>query len=270
MRIHPLSPRCRLAWSVGSGVALTAALFVAPSRIAGADDSEGHHLSRLTGPAVADYVHSGQASLTPPLAELTAYWSRFHAAKAALAAVLLVAAIALTVALCRRLVDPHRSRGSRITIVAAGAASTLLAVFALGVLMANIQGAAAPLSSLLTFLPADSASSGTSAQLADQLGGRVVSPPVRQMVIDFARYHRVMAITSAIVACICMVAGFSLAFGGFGRGTGVRNRRTRVMARWAAALVALIGVLCVVLCIANTTVALHPEPALLSFFRGGF
>src|SRR5690349_5710632 len=83
--------------------------------------------------------------------ELTAtadFWARFHVVKAALATVLLVVLCAL-VARVWRASTSAAGRARRWSLAALGLSASGLAVVALLVVVANLQGALAPLSSVL-------------------------------------------------------------------------------------------------------------------------
>ncbi len=256
-------------------VVLLVAMVLAPLRLAGVSDAEWRRRSAGVGDAFAAYWKAGEASFPPPLSELVDHWARFHAIKAVIAAVLLLVCIALTTILWRRFLQSSGIRTTtQVALVLAAGATTVVVVVALVVLVANVQGAAAPLSSVLTLLPGggDTEWKTVRNQVVQQLtayssSGRTVEPLV-VMVDDFARFHVVLAVEAGIVTCACLGVGVitwrTLTT------YGASGRRTRAVRRGSVALVGLLGVGAAVVCVGNITVAIHPAPALLGFFTGGW
>jgi hypothetical protein len=151
-----------------------------------------------------------------------------------------------------------------------------LAVFSLAAVMANIQGMVAPLSSALSMLPLGTPSgqlAGTVDQVRQQLsdystaGGHPL-PASKVMVDDFGRYHAVMVIISATVACSFAVMSF-VSWKRFMR-TAASDRRVRRSIGVFGVLAALFSVSVFVVMVANIIVARDPAPALLAFFQGGW
>lgn len=143
------------------------------------------------------------------LGELSAtadFWARFHVVKATLSTVLLVVLSILLATVWRASTDAG-SRARRWGLALLGVGASGLAVVSLLLVVANLQGAVAPLSSVLGLLSfADPGGPLEPAvQQARQVLGSGASTPAAQVLRgDFARYHAVMAVlgTAVTVALI--------------------------------------------------------------------
>lgn len=263
---HP--PRGRvLAGLAGLTVVLMTAFVVAPPVLAAGDFADEEDLSRSFRAAFVEYWGTGERDFTPRLAALVDSWFRFHVVKAVIAALLLAVLVALGAALWRVFRDTRR----RVAIAAAGAGVTVLALFALTMVMANVQGAGAPFASLLPLLvegPADGPLAGPLDQARQGLAGSpaadAVTPPgLAVMVSGFAHYHAVMAVVAAVVAVV--LAGLSvLTWRRFARSA------ERPAVGSFGAVTALSALAVIVVAVANTTVAADPVPAFLGFLQGGW
>ncbi|MEP9394274.1 hypothetical protein ABLE94_18740 [Gordonia sp. VNK1] len=236
------------------------AFAVPAAMVAGGDLAPGRAAASTTT-AVAEYWHSGQSAPTPELAHMVAQWQHFHAAKAVLAVALLALSLMLSVRLYRR----WRSHSpSRWSAVGAGGAA-LTASLATVVLVANIQGTLAPLSSVLSFLPSGN---GAVRPVGDALGGYPASgdahPALTVLVDDFARYHVVVAVAAALLTVVLLAVGAYLI-----RRSSTASRSSRLR-RTAAVTACLLGAAAWgLLSAANLSSALHPAAALTGFFVGG-
>jgi hypothetical protein len=248
---------------VAATLGFTAAAFLVPwhaaSAITGLTWAGPHDLAGSVGDALsADWAAAvsapgGQASsaLTDP----TRFWRWFHIVKAALALAALVSAVLLVT---------HARRARRSSSTTArrfvGTASTLIGGLAAAVgvvlVVANVQGAIAPLSSVLSFLPL----SDRSPTLVDavrgleaDLGSANPTPTAAAILSDFASYHAVVAL---LLAAVAVLAGV----------TAVRALRAR---RWGSGVVLAATVTIVaLLTLANISTALAPTGALQSFLSG--
>jgi hypothetical protein len=178
--------------------------------------------------ALADHWRLGDGAVTGELADAVDYWAAFHVVKAVAAAALLTA---LLVALGR-----VRRGPGRVALLA-------LAVVATVVLIANVQGAVAPLSSLLSMVPAGAA------DLALASDG---TPAFAALVRDFAIYH---------LAMVALAAGAAVLVARLGARAWRHGRRPAAVT--AAGAVALLGVVT----LANITTVAEPEPALRGFLE---
>lgn len=159
--------------------------------------STPHDLARAVGHGLAGDWRLGVA--TPgagdsTLADPARFWRWFHVAKGVLATAVLVAAALLSRQV--RGADHQRFR-------AVGMASGALAGIAGLVVIANVQGAVAPLTSVLGFLPEAPSEAGLAPALAavrDQLADGPSAALTDALVTDFARYHAALAVMSAVAA----------------------------------------------------------------------
>jgi hypothetical protein len=165
--------------------------------------------------------------------------------------------------------------GRRAALVSAGTAVPILALFALAVVMANIQGAVAPFASLLPLLiggTPDAGLAGPLAQARQQLAGShrtsgYTPPALDAMVSDFARYHAALAVTAAVTV-LALLSLSAVFWRSFAR-VGPTDRRTRRVLGWFGVFSALSALVVVVILVANTGTATDPAPALLAFLNGG-
>ncbi|GAA3205958.1 hypothetical protein ACFO1B_33940 [Dactylosporangium siamense] len=251
----------RSATLAGCAVALVVAFVVAPPALAGVGSdgfTDERDLIGALHAAFTGYWRTGGPGFTPDLERVVDYWFRYHVAKAAIAALLL----AVLVALGARLWQAYRTSGGA-AVATAGAAVTVLALSSLTVVMANVQGAAAPFASLLPMLlegpvdwPAD--------QIRQQLAGDPHSPALTVIIDDYAWYHTVMAVVATVVA----LALAALSVASWRRFVRARDRR---VARAAFGVLLVLSTLAVaVVAVANTTVSADPLPGLRGFFDGGW
>lgn len=264
------------AWAgltVGTAVAL-AAVAVLPFPVAGLGPGGGYADVSTLGAAVADgLVHFWQGASPEPdpsLAAPVAFWARFHAVKAALAVPLLLLGIMLGRRIWSECVNARRGR-RRAWFTLAGLVEAPLVLLAALLVVANVQGALAPLSSALGLLdvhPTDPAVATTLREIKYGLvnpSGRTATPALTRLVEDFTAYHVVMVWLGAIVT-VCLVV---VAARWWRRARGAAAAPSRRV-RSAGATVALLSAAAfAVITAANLSTALHPAPALLSFFQGG-
>lgn len=216
-----------------------------------------------------DTLMSGSAPAVP-LARAAAFWQGFHLAKALAGVLLLGVLIAAGVRLAgRQAAAVGWRRGSLAAaglLLVAGAAVSLLIV------VANVQGAVAPLASVLTFLPvggADPDVAAASARLAGELRQGPLDPAGAALLADFRLYHLVL------VACVAVVGtGLAIGLGAVVRARRARRRATPDTGARTGALsvtaVVLAGGMAFFLLVgaANLTTALDPAPALAAFLDG--
>lgn len=224
-------------------IALVAAVLLLPWTVAGLGPGGGYAgpddlRDALARGAVATWRDGGQVDAT--LADVVAFWRRFHLIKALLALV-------LTVVLLRDALAARRRRW-RVPLF-------LAAAFAALVVLANVQGVAAPLSSawgLLDLPPRGGDLAAMVRDLRSELRGGDRSAFTALVQRDFVRYH-------AVVAALSVVAGVALAV------VVARccPRRGPLLATAAAVL--LVGVLAA----ANLDTVRDPEPALIALLDGG-
>lgn len=262
-------------------MALGTAFVLAPGPVAGSLSGGGYdgrrgledHLSA----SFVDYWAAGERGFPPGLRDVVDYWSRYHLVKAAVAAVLLAVLIALGGLLRKAYLRAGGlTAGRRAALASAGAVVTAFALFSLAMVMANVQGAVAPFSSLLSMLPLHAPHgklAGTLDEIGRQLGGYpdaggATPPPVEVMVGDFGRYHAVLAV-AATAAALTAAAMSAVSWRRFAA-TPPSDRWTRRVLRSSGLLRALLAAAVAVIAVANTATAADPAPALLAFFEGGW
>jgi hypothetical protein len=260
-------------------VALGAAFVFAPSVLAASSPGGGYAGQRAVVAALSTafvgYWSSGDRDYPAGLARVVDYWVRYHVAKAVIAALLLTVLVVLGVRLWRALLRAGRLAPWRGAVLAlSGALVTMLAVFSVVLVMANIQGAVAPFASLISMLPLGSTSKqfthtvGQVRQgLAEYPAGGRTPPALQAMISDFARYHATLVVLAAIVAVI--LVGMSVVAWRRRARTGSSERRIRRTLGLAGVLSALLSLAVIVVAVANLGTATHPAPALLAFFNGG-
>ncbi|QBS46541.1 hypothetical protein DMB37_38530 [Nocardia sp. CS682] len=261
---------------VALAVGLVAAFIAAPGKLAANGSSDFGDESSLRATlrvAFVEYWGSGDRDFPPALSNVVDYWFRYHVVKALIAAVLLVVLGALAVLLWRAFLSGRRNS---LAFASAGALVTLLALGSSVLVMANIQGAVAPFSSLLPLLTAgapDGALADTldqiRLQLADSLsaGGRT-PPALDAMIGDFARYHLAMAVIAAVAALILLAISIA-SWTAFKR-TDSSDSRTRRTWGSFGALFTVVSLAALVIAVVNTSTATDSAPALLAFFEGGW
>ncbi|KAA8885283.1 hypothetical protein F3087_29445 [Nocardia colli] len=262
-------------------IALAAAFVRAPRTLAangpGGGFTEEGDLRDALRVAFVEYWSAGARDFPPSMARVVDYWFRYHIAKAAIAALLLIVLVALGARLWRAFLrtDGHTELGRAVLGAAAGF-TTMLALGSTVLVMANIQGAVAPFASLLPMLTdgtADSALSLALEQIRQQLadspnaGGRL-SLILDLMISDFARYHAAMAVIAATVALILLALSV-LCWRRFA-GTSLADRRPRRLLASFGTLTAVLALATLVVAVANTGTAANPAPALAAFFAGGW
>jgi hypothetical protein len=189
------------------------------------------------------------------LADPTRFWRWFHVVKAVLAGGVLVASGAL-VAGAWRARRAAETRGRRFGLLMLSAAGAAMVATSLVLVIANVQGAIAPLSSVLSFLPmggTDPALQETVEELRGSLAGTGTSAAADVIAQDFSTYHWVVAALAAATTLVALVLAVRL----------LRRRE-----RLAGVLLLVVALGFAVLAAANVSTALDPVPALDSFLRG--
>ncbi|MET9338642.1 hypothetical protein [Nonomuraea sp. NPDC003804] len=260
-------------------MALAAAFVIAPRTLAASSSGGGfadqRSLIKALREAFVDYWGSGDRDFSPALQSVVDYWFRYHVAKAAIAAILLIVLLALGVRLWKAFLRAGGlGAGRRAALASAGSVVTVLALFSLVMVMVNIQGAVAPFASLLPMLVVGKAG-GELADILDQVKQRLADslsaggqtpPTLEVMISDFGLYHVAMVVIAAIVAIVLI--GMSVV--SWMTRTGSSDRRTRRVLGSFGVLSALLSLPMIVVAVANTTTSADPAPAFLAFFEGGW
>lgn len=279
----PSRPTSTFGVLTALAVALVPAFVYAPrplaAAVSGHDYGSQGDLTDSFSETFVGYWNSGDRRYTPDLARVVDYWSAYHVVKAVAAALLLGVLVALGIllrkAFPRTTGQRTAGKGRRTAVASARAVVTALALFSVVLLMANVQGAIAPFSSLLSLL--DHPPHGALADAVHDIRRRLADypetgagtpPALRVMVDDFARYHVVIAGAATTVVAV-LVALSVVAWKRFVR-TDASDRRARRLFRSFGLGWAVVAVPFVVIAVANVTVTADPAPALLAFFEGGW
>jgi len=261
-------------------VALGAAFVLAPGVLAASAPGGGYAgqpaLIRALHTAFTRYWSSGDRAFPPDLERLVDYWTRYHVAKAVIAALLLTVLVILGRRLWAALLGAARLTPGRGAVLASSLA--LVAVLSVGSVMlvvANIQGAVAPFASLISMLPSgphDEQLIHTLGQVKQGLaaypgtGGRT-APALEAMISGFVLYHVAVVALAAVVAVTLAVMG-AVSWKRRAR-TRSSERRTRHALAIAAVSSALLALVMIVIAAANLGNAMNPAPALLALFNSG-
>jgi hypothetical protein len=261
-------------------VALGAAFVLAPGVLAASAPGGGYAdqgaIITALRTAFVGYWNSGRRDYPPELERLIDYWTRYHVAKAAIAALLLTVLVVVGVRLWRALLRAGRLAAWRqAALASSGALVTVLAVSSEVLVVANIQGAVAPFASLISMLPLGTPGTQfarTVGQVKQGLAGYPgtagrTPPALEAMISDYALYHATLAVLASIVAVILI--GMSVVSWKRRARTGSSVRRIRRTLGLASVLSALLALAVIVVIVANLGNAITPAPALLAFFNSG-
>jgi hypothetical protein len=266
-----------LATLVALATALAAGVVVAPPILAaGGSDGDLADRRRLVESlreAFVAYWRSGDRNLSPDLERVVDYWFRFHVAKAMIAAILLVVLVALGALLWQAFLRAGGlGLGRRAALASAGVLVTMLTLLSVAVVLANIQGAVAPLSSLLPMVT-DGATDGELTSTLDQIRQRLAAgdrttPALEMMIGDFARYHAAFAVI-ATIAAVAFISMSVVWWKKFSK-TGSSDRRARRVFGSFGVLSVLLSLAAIVSVVANMSAAADSPRVLLGFFEGGW
>jgi hypothetical protein len=255
-------------------VLLAAGFVLAPRALTGSGPTHGHSLSAAASQAFTAYWQSGRQSYPSALADLVAYWRRYHLVKAGFAVSLTIALCWLAHILWRSLLRAGRLRPATTTAaVVSGSTVTALAFGSVLVVMATIQGALAPFSSLVSLLPVghgDPALAESAGQIQHDLAEHQALPrtpaTLGEIIDDFQRYHAVLAAQAAILAVVLI--GLSMLMWRRAPTAGRAVPRAKPLLRLLATAFALLTAIVLIVGAANISTALNPDPALQLVFGG--
>lgn len=253
-------------------VLLAAGFVLAPTALTSAGPTHEHSLSAAASQAFNAYWQSGRRSYPSALADLVAYWRRYHLVKAGFAVALTIAFCWLAHILWRSLLRAGRLPPATTTAaVVSGSAATALAFGSVLVVMATIQGALAPFSSLVSLLPVghgDPALTASAGQIQHDLAEHHAvfrTPATLDAIIDdFQGYHAVLAAQVAILAVVLI--GLSVLMWRRAPTAGRAVPRAKALLRLLATAFTLLTVIVLVVGAANVSTALNPDPALRLVF----
>lgn len=208
------------------------------------------------------WSNTGMAHPTPALSDAVHFWRDFHVVKALLSALLLAPLVVLQSRAKVARAQTLSGRG-RLAFAAVESAALLLIALSVVLVVANIQGAVAPLSSVLSFLPTGAPTSGMD-EFRNQLTHGNPSPAAMTLTSDFRIYHAVVAACSALI-CGALLHRTAVTWqrSGSGKRSGAQMSPTR--AQWALIPAMLIAGL---ITAANVSTVVEPTPALVSFLSG--
>ncbi|WZH35574.1 MAG: hypothetical protein PIR02_12400 [Microbacterium enclense] len=258
-----VSRRRTAAWALAAA-GLVAAVSVAPGVVAGWSSGDQVLMSNLGGQVQAGFeqwVLTGTSS--PALSGAVTFWAVFHVVKAALATLLLVALVMVGVRIWSH-VARSPSGAARFGWGTVGILGAWLPMLVLLVVIANIQGAASPLSSVLTFLPGDP--TPAVAQVEAQLAAGAPDSVTTALMEDFRTYH------AALVACLTIailgvVAATVVMFVRRARLPREDRETRRILLTGALVAPMLLPALGLLL-LANLSTVADTAPALAVFFGG--
>lgn len=250
-------------------VLLTIAIAFLPGTLArvsaGATALTTGNLAVTLGDAFSQWWSTGEAALTSEMQQVVQFWQVFHIVKATVAAGLL-AVVLLAGAQLLQAYSGSVRRGRRAMIVVVGILGAAWVPVILVILLANIQGAIAPLSSVMGLVPMGTPSEAV-LQVREQFANGTTTPVLTVLVDDFRSYHAAMVACSAIAAMVVIVA---IAVAGYRRSRLPREVAglRRVLAALITAL-SLFGLFLVLIVILNMSTVDETAPALAAFFNGG-
>ncbi len=262
--------RRRALWA--GALVLTVSVFAVPIRLAAMHGFSGEQaLISAASSAVIRAGATGESGDPNALTDLVGFWRQFHVVKATLALTLVVTLTLLATSLARSARNARPGWARRGALAAYGAVLLWL-LGGLTILLANAQGAIAPLSSVASLLPAPRPAS----PLAEVLGGirhGVESTGgaglAGELLSDFTLYHAAFAIMAAVAGVLLTALAL--------RAAAARRRARRdpqdrepVDPTWLAHVVVLggAGAVFLLLTAANVSTWIRPVPALVGALGG--
>ncbi len=252
-------------------VLLTVAVFVVPAGVVALRGFGGE--PALRSAVVSAFVGadlSAPVAGSSDLAALVATWREFHLVKALLAGLLVLVLVGLVSSVRRRAEASEPGRRRRVLRSAyAGAVVWLLG--ALTLLLANLQGAAAPFASVASFLPPGG--TGAVGGVLGDLGGALeagspssVGGVAGALLRDFTWYHAVFAVLAAVTGTALCVQAVRAVWHRWR----LRGSRSAGQPTWLlrAGLLGGAGAVFLLLALANTSTWLRPVPALVASLGG--
>ncbi len=255
----------------GSAVLLTAAVFLVPAGLVALRGLSSEAAVRSASESAfvgADL--SAPVADSAALAELTAVWREFHLVKAVVAGVLVVVLVGVVSSVRRRAEATGRGR-RRWLLRSAHAGAVVWLLGALTLLLANLQGAAAPFASVASFLPPGG--SGELGGVLEDLRSAVdagspssVGGVAGALLGDFTRYHAVFAVLAAVTGGVLTALAVRAGWRRWrARGQGGASQPTWLL---RSGLYGAAGGLFLLLALANASTWVHPAPALVASLGG--
>lgn len=261
-RVHP-----RSTIIIASTMLLVGAYFFLPGTVAAALSPAGITtgvLAETLGAAFSQWWSEAAAPLPTDMRAVVSFWGMFHVTKAVVALALLIGLL-LTGHQVWRAYARVNAPAARAAIALVGIAGAPIAAFVLLIVMANIQGALAPLSSVMGLLPMDG-SVPEVAQVREQFAAGTISPVLETLIGDFRAYHLALVVIAAAAAVIVVAADMVLWIR-WSRMPRQDVRLRRVTATIAAVLPTF-AVLLLFIMVVNLSTVADTAPALAAFFGG--
>ena len=253
-------------------VLLTSATFLVPAGFVALRGYAGE--ASLVTASESAFVRadlSGPVAGSEALAELTAVWREFHLLKAVLAGLLVLVLIGLATRVRHRaeVGGPGRRRWSG---PAAYGGVVVWLLGALTVLLANVQGAIAPFTSVASLLPSGRGTGRLAGVLGDLRGAVEGDSPssaggvASDLLGDFTLYHAVFAVLAGVTGAALVV----LAVRAVWRRWRLRSPGRDRQPTWPlqTALYGVAGGFFLLVALANASTWAHPVPALVASLGG--
>lgn len=268
---NPEPRRHGLPW--GAVVMATVAVYVVPALYLAARGFAGE--SAVVTASESAFLRAQQgagAADSNALAELTARWREFHLLKAAFAG-LLVVRLAAHASVSRRRAEQVERGRRRWPSVAAYGATLVWLLGALVVLIANVQGAIAPLASAASLLPRGPGHERLADVLTDLRSTIEVGTPssaggiAGDLLTDFVHYHAVLAVLAATAGAVLTTMTLRVVSAWWRlRGSGRASQPTWLV---QMGLFGIAASLFLLLAAANTSTWVDPIPALAATLNRG-
>lgn len=264
------APRDRIHLLAWVAVLLTPAVLLVPAGFAALRGYSGE--AELVAAAESAFVRadvSGPVARSAALADLTAVWQEFHLVKAGVAGLLVLALVGLGSRVLRRMEAAGAGR-RRWLLLTAHAGVVVWLLWALTVLLANLQGTVAPFASVASLLPGGRAT-GELGGVLDRLAASVEAGApsagggvAGELLGDFTLYHAVFALLAAMTGVVLTAVAlrslrWRLRGPGRARPSGWSVQTT---------LFGVAGGVFLLLAVANTSTWLRPVPALVASLGG--
>jgi hypothetical protein len=263
----PSGIRWPIVWTVALALGVVFAPFPMASVWSGGGYPDRAALVDSLSSAVVHFWDASTGVTGADLADPVSFWARFHVVKALLAAMLLVA-LALLGSRAWSAYTRAATTGRRLALGACVVVVGSLALLALVVTVANLQGAIAPLSSALGLLPfaePDAALAQTVEQVRQGLASGTRNPALEALVNDFTVYHLAMAALAAAATVGLLATAVHL----WRRRAKMSTARGRGLLLFGVVLTLTSAAFFAVVTAGNLSTVANPVPALLSFFAGG-
>jgi hypothetical protein len=266
-----------IALTVGLGAAFVYVPRLAAASAPGGGFADQRALIASVRDAFVGYWNSGGRTSAAPMNRLTDYWLHYHVAKAVIAALLVGVLATLAFELWRMYLRTDLGARARAAIAAAWSLAATLTLCSVALVAANVQGAIAPFSSLISMLPAakrdgqfastlDQVKQGLAHYSRTQAQGRT-APALKAMVDDFTLYHAAFVAIATLVA-LALIGTTVHAWRRFAK-AGSHRRARRAFAALALGSTAA-SLIVITIAAADLTTVAAPAPALLASFQGSW